>query len=297
MSSLAHRQLADLIAENLVADCGWVPTHEGSMSYPAGLLGKISRHLGVTSEIGPDVAGSGQACIDDKERSIKVSSSRGETRAMFTFAHELAHIAVAHYEAMSSILPALDGRDLERFCDRVAAALVLPKGWLERTVDAPPTIEQIHSISRKSMVSELAVVSRLRDLGFACALLKMRKLANGRWIVVSCAGLPHELRRLLQPASCLERQLDALDQDVVRSGVIEFGVADGTCNAQVSMCRVRDGAHLLIDRLGYRERWTDDFLNWELRAGKRNVGVIRVQTRQPWESVPIVMAVQMTEPG
>ena len=102
---------------------------------------------------------------------IALNRKDAKTAQVFTLAHELAHLFV-NAEGISNI----DFRDqssdpMERFCNAVAANLLLPEEKIEKKLH---DIDDIESIAKRFQVSELFVFYRLKILN----LLEKRDITS-----------------------------------------------------------------------------------------------------------------------
>lgn len=91
-----------------------------------------------------------------------------DTRAaqMFTLAHELAHVWLGRSGVSDARVVAVPNQEVERWCNRVAAEVLLPLGVLQETYDrnADPRGEAAR-LARLFKVSTLVVLRRIHDAG------------------------------------------------------------------------------------------------------------------------------------
>lgn len=107
----------------------------------------------------PLLSSAGKLTDVDGELLILYASNLTKMRVEFTIAHELAHAVFDQ----NSELPRLSGETLERACDRLAAALLMPKRpFLARV--GPPTIASIGTAARDFNVSLHAAAVRCEEL-------------------------------------------------------------------------------------------------------------------------------------
>lgn len=106
---------------------------------------------------------SGFSIADPVAPIILINTRDYVARCNFTFAHELAHIWLGRSALDDN--PEVETRDrLERFCDRVAAELLVPKGVIVRVWRGDPR-EAAEEAARRFRVSVWVVARRARDLG------------------------------------------------------------------------------------------------------------------------------------
>lgn len=149
--------------------------------------------------------------VDDRIL-IWISRTRVSNRARFTLAHEIGHLVLAQPDLKLAQMRRRSGlEDSERFCDAFAAALLMPRDWLEREYrKRPETLETLLACSDDTKTSLSATLLRLRGvLGWSTSLLHWR-LAGGTWRMVSLIGVPYRLRRELSSTGETERLLKIL---------------------------------------------------------------------------------------
>lgn len=127
----------------------------------------------------------------DSSPYVLINSGQPRARQRFTLAHELTHYILRYGLfgtcAMRAGTPGFGSE--EYFCDRVAAALLMPNTWIENYSGTPANLATLYAIARSAHVSLSAALVRLRDLtGWRQSLLQYRR-RNGRWELVGEAGL------------------------------------------------------------------------------------------------------------
>lgn len=86
---------------------------------------------------------------------------------MFTLAHELAHVWLGATGVSDSQAGELPERHTERWCNRVAAELLMPLEDIRAAYQrATPIPEEIQRLARDLKVSRLVALRRLFDAGF-----------------------------------------------------------------------------------------------------------------------------------
>ena len=97
---------------------------------------------------------------------VFINGADSKAAQMFTLAHELAHLWLG--ESALSDLPAFEApaHDIERWCNRVAAELLVPRGLLaEEYRDDIDLAEELGRLARRFKVSTLVILRSLHDLG------------------------------------------------------------------------------------------------------------------------------------
>ena len=108
----------------------------------------------------------GFALADDLAPLVFVNGADTKAAQMFTLAHELAHICLGE-SALSDIEAAVTpSHNIERWCDRVAAQLLVPRARLAH--EFRPGVDlstEVNRLARHFKVSTLVVLRRVFDLG------------------------------------------------------------------------------------------------------------------------------------
>ncbi len=109
----------------------------------------------------------GFALADKVAPLVFINGADTKAAQMFTLAHELAHIWLGE-TALSNAAPNTPAsRDVEGFCNRVAAELLVPLTALKSAcADYPDPSEHVNDLARRFKVSTLVVLRRLFDAGF-----------------------------------------------------------------------------------------------------------------------------------
>ncbi len=108
----------------------------------------------------------GFALADDLAPLVFVNGADTKSAQMFTLAHELAHIWLGQSaldDADPAVLPA---HDIESWCNRVAAELLVPLGVLQSELAGREDLEgRVSRLTRRFKVSSLVILRRLHDAG------------------------------------------------------------------------------------------------------------------------------------
>ncbi|MHB8290281.1 MAG: ImmA/IrrE family metallo-endopeptidase [Acidimicrobiales bacterium] len=291
MSSPKSRVLAEDIASRLLARAGLDP--EQLDSYPKNLLSSVAACLNVKAEFSGELLIDGRSCYGSgKTTTVQLSSTTSETRAVFTYAHELAHVALRKFADDLTWVSALTPLQTERLCDSVAAAMILPRSWLVATMEDKPSIPEILTLARAAHVSPMTVGVRLNDIGIDLCYMRFRPLRNRRWISASAVGVPHEVRRLLAPTGDMLLRLESTPDgssggawEVVQELLITLTREhQPSIAAPGSLHQLRDSVYLLISGL----RCSRDGSGWRLAVkGSRGHRALVVESHLPGHASPI----------
>jgi Zn-dependent peptidase ImmA (M78 family) len=108
----------------------------------------------------------GFAMSDDRAPLIFINGADTKSAQMFTLAHELAHLWLAQTGLSNVDASGQEGVALERWCNRVAAEVLVPMEAFRLQLAANEPVDQaMPRLARRFKVSTLVVLRRLLDAG------------------------------------------------------------------------------------------------------------------------------------
>jgi len=108
----------------------------------------------------------GFALVDDLAPLVFVNGSDTKAAQIFTLVHELAHLWLGGAALDDVDVTGSAGTDAERWCNQVAAEVLLPLTALPRAPESGETLtDWIERLARRFKVSTLVVLRRLYDAG------------------------------------------------------------------------------------------------------------------------------------
>lgn len=109
----------------------------------------------------------GFVLADDLAPLVFLNAADSKAAQMFTLAHELAHLALGQSGVSNVETGRVPERSNERWCNRVAAELLMPLAEVRRVAQPDaPVPEEIQRLARQFKVSTLVALRRLFDAGF-----------------------------------------------------------------------------------------------------------------------------------
>lgn len=143
---------------------------------------------------------------------VRIRRRKAWTRERFTLAHEIGHLVLAQPDLKLMEMRRRSGlEDAERFCDAFAAALLIPRKWIEREYgERPQSLETLLDCSKRTQTSASATLLRLRGtLDWSNSLLHWR-LTESEWRMINLTGVPYGLYRDLSSTEETRQFLDSM---------------------------------------------------------------------------------------
>ncbi|MCE9620839.1 MAG: ImmA/IrrE family metallo-endopeptidase [Actinomycetia bacterium] len=249
--SIESLKLAERVADDLLRAVG--------ESIPVD-VGRVAEMVGVaTVETAPMIE-DGRTMWTPIGPVIQLNPARPKTRQRFTLAHEIAHVVLGPSSDPDRVVyrrAMCDSEiDEEHLCDAFAAALLMPRTWVNDQVRfwARPTftLNLLRAMSGHAEVSISAAAARVTDVaGRLCAVIRWSKVGN-EFVSTHRAALPVDLvgkRLRLGPTTSdylVANRADGwIDGDIV---------ADNTrLPARMQINRDRKGMTMLITAIGRRD--------------------------------------------
>jgi Zn-dependent peptidase ImmA (M78 family) len=106
----------------------------------------------------------GFTIVDDYAPVVFVNGADPKSAQIFTLAHELAHLWLGHSALDNARMDAVTDFDIERWCNAVAAELLVPKADLRQRHDpAADLADEARRLARRYKVSTLVILHSLFD--------------------------------------------------------------------------------------------------------------------------------------
>ena len=207
----------------------------------------VASRMGVEQIRDADMAEDGRLEQDGRRAVVYLRHGLSHGRRRFTLAHELAHRALIHPNAPAIAYRRAGSDDEERLCDEIAAALLMPRGWMQSLNGRPQNLSTLRVISERGQVSLSAALVRSREVNHWRKSLLRFSLDQGKWRLQGASGVPIEWHRSIRSATSTHSVLSGspLRRDSERALPLRAGDHELTVTAQID--RLRSTATALAD--------------------------------------------------
>lgn len=121
-------------------------------------------------------------CLAQFPLPVIVFRDEAPSAQSFTLAHEFGHVLIRESAITGRRQPAYERNPIEKWCDMFAAAFLMPRNELEKSVGAPPEVpadnfpeDHLSDLARAFRVSAHAMLIRLVHLGYVSAVFYWEK--------------------------------------------------------------------------------------------------------------------------
>ncbi len=162
-------------------------------------LEQFARALGVSEIVRTSMVEDGRTTWTGGVPRIELRDDRIPQRSRFTLAHEIGHILIARDETVARRTHQLEGDDIEKLCDWIAASILMPRSWITKYAHRERyNLSLLRLIAHEADVSLSAAAVRLAEVSNRkCVLLRWQR-GPSRWLVIGQAAVPREYAGGLQ---------------------------------------------------------------------------------------------------
>lgn len=173
----------------------WLFDHVQLPANPPIDVEELARRMGIDAIKTARMFEDGRLEQDGRHATIYLRERLPATRRRFTIAHELGHRLLLHPRAPAQRYRHRLVHDKEeRFCDDLAAAMLLPRDWVSTNfATAPCRLATVRHLATGTQTSLSASVVRLHEVvQWNRSLLRFR-LIDARWRLDAPAAVPFEI--------------------------------------------------------------------------------------------------------
>lgn len=263
-STVGDRPIDRGLADRLVSAVGQLG---GGMPVD---LEQIAHALGASEIVRTSMVEDGRTTWDAGRPRIELRNDRSAQRNRFTLAHEIGHILIARDETVARRKHQLEGDDVEKLCDWIAASILMPRRWIAEYARRDRyNLSMLRLIANKADVSMSAAAVRLAEVSNrTCTLLRWQRSPK-RWLVIGQAAVPREYSGGIQATPETSFLFDGLPnrRDTWREIALEAGDATLAANAHLD----RSGATCIslltslrpvLSRTSSASRWPHARQDW-----------------------------------
>jgi hypothetical protein len=172
----------------------------------------LARRIGIRAVEEASLVEDGRLEVGSDSIRLLVRTGLTPPRRRFTIAHELGHLLLMDRRegAVARRLRSVSC-DIERLCDHLAAAILMPRDWVTlRFAHRPRNLSAVRHLSHQTRTSMSAATARLVEiLEWPVSLLRWRN-EGGRWRFIAGAGVPQWLHGHLRSAPTTSSVIDSL---------------------------------------------------------------------------------------
>lgn len=170
----------------------------------------LASRMGVERIQEADMAEDGRLEQDGRRAVVYLRHGLSRGRRRFTLAHELAHRALIHPNAAAIAYRRVgNDDDEERLCDEIAAALLMPRIWMQTLSTRPQNLSTLRVISERGQVSLSAALVRSREVNDWRRSLLRFSLDQDKWRLQGASGVPPEWHRSIRSAASTHDVINA----------------------------------------------------------------------------------------
>lgn len=213
-------------------------------------LAKLADHLGVAAVSEAPMVEDGRTTWSDGIPFIELRNDRSRERKRFTLAHEIAHILIEARQTVVHRKFRFTHDDVETLCDQVAAAILMPRGWIARYTNRDLlNLSLIRLVAHKAQVSHAAAAVRIAEMsGRTCMLLRLQR-APKRWVVVGHAAVPLDIHGQIEVSPATSEMFDNLPMRRDSWQYLSLVTPRGTLKVHAHVDRAGDTCLALITSL------------------------------------------------